>query len=201
MFNYEIVILICWAALIFVWVVGAFTAKSDIKGAGILFSWSRSWLLRLVGVVLVVLAVWSIATGRAPFKNFSRAFSRAILFTPPLWLGWLGAILVVLGVGFAIWARFYLGRNWSAAVVMKEHHELITGGPYALVRHPIYAGVILAAFGFALTGAYYGLALFVIAPIMLYPRLGKEERLMHELFPDAYSAYRSRTKRFIPFVW
>ncbi len=201
MFNYEIVILISWGTLILVWVVGAFTAKSDTKGVGMLSSWARSWLLRLVGVALVASVIWSIATGRAPFKNFPRTFSRAVFFTPPLLLGWVAAVLVVLGIALAIWARVYLGRNWSAAVVKKEDHKLVTGGPYELVRHPIYAGIMLAVLGLALTGSYFGLALLIIAPLMLYPRLEKEERLMRELFPDTYPAYQSRTKRLIPFVW
>ena len=57
---------------------------------------------------------------------------------------WLGLLMVVAGLAFAVWARVHLGRNWSGTVTVKENHELIRSGPYAIVRHPIYTGLLLA---------------------------------------------------------
>src|SRR4030095_4885721 len=59
----------------------------------------------------------------------------------------VGSVLTATGLLFAIWARRYLGPNWSGTVTIKEGHQLITGGPYAIVRHPIYAGLLLALAG------------------------------------------------------
>src|SRR6185312_4013633 len=61
-----------------------------------------------------------------------------------VWLFWLGTFLTGGGLLFTVWARLHLGRNWSGSVTIKEGHELVTSGPYALVRHPIYTGLLLA---------------------------------------------------------
>ncbi len=65
------------------------------------------------------------------------------------WL-WIGTALVAAGLGFAVAARAYLGRNWSGTVTLKQGHELIRTGPYRLVRHPIYTGMLLAFVGTAM---------------------------------------------------
>ena len=113
----------------------------------------------------------------------------------------MAAAICVLGVLFAIWARLHLGRNWSPAPAIKDRHDLVTSGPYRWVRHPIYSGVIAAAFGASLTGTFFGMAVFVVASLVFFSRIGREERIMLDLFPDTYPAYRMRTKKLIPFVW
>jgi protein-S-isoprenylcysteine O-methyltransferase Ste14 len=69
------------------------------------------------------------------------------------------------------------------------------------VRHPIYAGAMLALFGSALTGSMVAITLFVISIIFCLRRIRKEERVMRGLFPGQYAAYQARTKQLIPFVW
>jgi protein-S-isoprenylcysteine O-methyltransferase Ste14 len=59
----------------------------------------------------------------------------------------IGLALTVLGLGVMAWSRIVLGRNWSAAVTIKKDHELVTSGPYATIRHPLYSGVLLAMLG------------------------------------------------------
>ena len=87
-------------------------------------------MLRLaVAVLIVVLAVR--LGRRAPSSG---AVSFRGIFTPPAALGWAAAAFTVIGIGFAVWARVYLGRNWSPRPAVKEHHELVTTGPYAYVR-------------------------------------------------------------------
>jgi protein-S-isoprenylcysteine O-methyltransferase Ste14 len=77
----------------------------------------------------------------------------------------------------------------------------VTTGPYAYVRHPIYTGILLAALGTALTGTVFGIGVVVFASIVFLSRIGKEEKIMLELFPNEYPAYQARTKRLVPFVW
>jgi len=119
------------------------------------------------------------------------------------WLGALGLALALLGVAFAIWARVTLGAHWAGLVMtVREGHELVQRGPYALVRHPIYSGMFAAIVGTALTvgtlaswlGAAAGLAGILI-------RVEIEERLMAAEFGEAHAAYRRRISRLIPFVW
>ena len=198
--NYQTVILGSWTAFIIVWVVASFGAKRDIRDGGISSVLYRSFILQVIGVALVVFAVLRVVTGT---DNSSRAvagiFSNSI-FAPPLALGWIATVIVAIGILFAIWARINLGRNWSSAPAVKENPKLVTSGPYRFVRHPIYTGVLLAAFGTALTGTVFGVGLFLIALVMFSLRIPKEEKIMLELFPNEYSSYQARTKRLIPFV-
>jgi protein-S-isoprenylcysteine O-methyltransferase Ste14 len=84
---------------------------------------------------------------------------------------------------------------------MKQEHELVTNGPYEYVRHPIYTGMLLAAFGSALTGSGFAIGVFVLASVLFLSRMPREEQIMLGLFPNAYPHYQAETKRLIPFVW
>jgi protein-S-isoprenylcysteine O-methyltransferase Ste14 len=112
----------------------------------------------------------------------------------------LGTLIVICGLGFAVWARVNLGRNWGMPMTLKDEPELVTSGPYRFVRHPIYTGVLTAVLGTAL--AIDLLALLVAAAITAYfwHSATVEERNLTAAFPRAYPAYRARTKMLIPFV-
>jgi protein-S-isoprenylcysteine O-methyltransferase Ste14 len=113
----------------------------------------------------------------------------------------LGALLTMLGVGFACWARHVLGRNWSSVVQVKKDHELIQSGPYRRVRHPIYTGLLLAFFGTAMAiGEWRGAICVVIVAVSFWFKLKLEERWMRENFGAAYESYMQRTKALIPGV-
>ena len=187
MITYTSIIIFSWATLMIVWFVLAFSVKRDVS------SYSSVWkqnLLYIVGAVLIIVAVVRIGNG---------VFTTII--APPTSLGWIGALLTSFGIALAVWARFSLGRNWSAHLKVKENHELVTTGPYAYVRHPLYTGVMLAAFSTMLTGMIFGIGVFIVACIIVPSRIRKEERDMLELFPNEYPAYQKRTKRLVPFVW
>ena len=201
MITYNTIILVTWAVFIFIWALLAFSVKRDVRGKGISSIWYRFFLLRLALVALVVFVAVRIARGTAHYASADPFVFESTVFAPPLLLGWLAALLAVMGIAFAVWARFHLGTNWSPAPAVKEGHELITSGPYQWVRHPIYTGVILAALGTALTGTPFGIGTFLIACVIFVVRIGKEERIMLELFPNSYPAYQARTKKLIPFVW
>jgi protein-S-isoprenylcysteine O-methyltransferase Ste14 len=193
------VIFASWAVFLLVWGGSAFWVKKDIRG-GFSFWWSRFFLLRLVVAAGIVFIGFRLVTRTAHEARLNAPFTHR-LFTPPVLLGWIGAFFAVLGIVFAIWARVHLGRNWSTAPAVKEHHELVMTGPYAWVRHPIYTGILCAGLGTVLTGNYFGLGMLVLGPIIFCLRIGKEERIMRDLFPKEYPAYQARTKRLIPWVW
>ena len=113
----------------------------------------------------------------------------------------LGAVLTVIGCTMAIWARTVLGSNWSGAPDVKQDHVLVQSGPYALTRHPIYTGFITAVFGTALAVARYRVIVgFVLVLVSILLKIGQEEKLMSESFPEDYARYRSRVKALIPWV-
>jgi protein-S-isoprenylcysteine O-methyltransferase Ste14 len=113
----------------------------------------------------------------------------------------LGAILVACGLGFSVWARVVLGRNWSGTVTLKQGHELIRHGPYRWVRHPIYSGLLLAFLGMALAcGQWRGVLALGIVFAALWGKLRHEERWMSEAFAQEYAKYRSEVAALIPFV-
>jgi len=116
-------------------------------------------------------------------------------------VGRAGVLLVAAGLAISVWARAVLGGNWSATVTLKEGHEIVSTGPYRLVRHPIYTGLLLGFAGTALArGDWRGLAAFVIASAALWRKLRLEERWLTEEFGARYDDYRRRTSALIPFL-
>ncbi|HVU38713.1 MAG TPA: isoprenylcysteine carboxylmethyltransferase family protein [Opitutales bacterium] len=114
----------------------------------------------------------------------------------------LGVLACAAGVAIAIWARYILGRNWSAVPTIKEGHELITSGPYQWVRHPIYTGILLALFGTMVLGGgrVWQICAYGFMAIGLHFKSRVEEGFMMQTFPDSYPAYRQRTKAIIPYI-
>ena len=95
----------------------------------------------------------------------------------------------------------YLGRNWGLTVTIREGHELITAGPYALVRHPIYTGLLLAFVGSAMArGEWRGVLAVAIASWTFWHRLRMEESWMRQQFGEAYQAYCRRVAALLPFI-
>jgi protein-S-isoprenylcysteine O-methyltransferase Ste14 len=194
---YDSIILLSWAAFLLVRGVTALFVKRDVRGGGYAAAWQRFWLLRLAVAVLIVF----VAVRLARHTGSSGAVFFRGIFTPPPALGWIAATFTAIGIGFAIWARVSIGRNWSPRPAVKEHHELVTTGPYTYVRHPIYTGILLATLGSALLGTLFGIVMFIVVSITFALRIGKEEQLMLQLFPRHYPEYQKRTKRLVPFVW
>jgi protein-S-isoprenylcysteine O-methyltransferase Ste14 len=127
---------------------------------GLWITFIAIWLL---GAMRVKRAARRIS-GRARMLQILLAIAGAVLlFDPSLGIGflasrflpenatvaYLGLAMTAGGLAFAVWARFILGQNWSGQITLKEGHELIVRGPYALVRHPIYSGILLGLLGTA----------------------------------------------------
>jgi len=123
-------------------------------------------------------------------------------FLPPGNLPWLlGTILVAAGLGFSVWARRHLGRNWSAEVVVKEGHALVRTGPYRYLRHPIYTGLLVAFLGTAITiGEWRGLVASLVMLVSLGIKSRAEEARMRETFPE-YAQYQRESAAIVPFIW
>jgi protein-S-isoprenylcysteine O-methyltransferase Ste14 len=152
--------------------------------------WARFAGVR-VAVIVVVLLVFRL---RAFGKNTSTSL------THDHWLIGIGLALWVLGLGIAIWARVYLGRNWGMPMSTKQDPELVTSGPYHVVRHPIYSGIILAFIGTGLAVSLFWLIAAVLTGGYFIYSATVEERNMARLFPDTYPPYKQSTKMLIPYL-
>jgi protein-S-isoprenylcysteine O-methyltransferase len=130
--------------------------------------------------------------------------------------GWLGLLIVpqntvidvmgtafaIMGVAFAIWSRQLLRNNWSGEVAITEGQRLIHSGPYAIVRHPIYTGMLLALLGTTLVASTVSSLLgFGLAILSLWQKACVEEQFLMAEFGDQYTNYQSEVKFLIPFIY
>jgi len=114
---------------------------------------------------------------------------------------WAGSAITAGGLGFSIWARLFLGKNWSQAVTIKADHKLITSGPYALVRHPIYTGLLFGIAGTALAlGRWRGVIAVLLVFTVLLHKLRMEEKWLAEQFGEPYKLYCGKVSAIIPFL-
>lgn len=147
----------------------------------------------IIPMVVVVLLLATPGTPGGVLSERILPATRPVFFT--------GTALVVAGMAFSIWARAYLGRNWSGVVTLKTDHELIRSGPYRFVRHPIYTGLLVAIAGSAMVrGEWRGVVAIAIAIAALWRKLRLEERWLGETFGDEYAKYRAEVSALIPFV-
>lgn len=191
-FAYLIIAL--WVVTFAVWIVGAVTAKRTIRS-----SWAFGWRFR-VGFIVAVFLLIHIPIVDAWLRGIARHSRWFFVQSDPLW-GAVGLLITLIGLGTAVSARITLGRNWGMPMTERVEPELVTGGVYAYIRHPIYTGLMLAMLGTALGESIVWLIpLIASAPYFLYSAL-REDKQMLRLFPNEYPAYQARTKRLIPFVW
>ncbi len=114
----------------------------------------------------------------------------------------IGIAILILGLGFAVWARFHLGRYWSARIALAENHQLIQTGPYRMVRNPMYFGCLVAILGTAIVaGEIRGVFAIVLALIAFRYKISQEENWLRERFGSAYIEYQSKVKMLIPFLY
>lgn len=177
----ELVFAVGWAAFWVYWLVAAFSMKRGRR------PWSRELRIR---AIIAVVVIFLIRLG---------AFRGHSLNTDP-WRAGIGLVLFALGLGFAISARLHIGRNWGTPMTQKDDPELVTSGPYHLVRHPIYSGILVAGVGTAVALSWMWLTAVVLAAIYFIYSATVEERYMAAQFPDAYPAYKRSTKMLVPFV-
>jgi protein-S-isoprenylcysteine O-methyltransferase Ste14 len=178
----------CWILFAVIWLVAAFWTKRSVYQES---RWQR------LGYMIPILI-----GGYLVFKGQRLSESLAFRIVPHVdALAWTGIALCIVGLAFCIWARFTLGRNWSGIVTLKGGHELITRGPYALVRHPIYTGLLTMFVATVMVlGHVAGIIAIPLVFVSIWIKLRHEEKLMLQKFPDQYAAYQRRVKRLIPFI-
>jgi protein-S-isoprenylcysteine O-methyltransferase Ste14 len=192
MFSYAALTGYCWIIFLVVWFVSAFTAKKSVRNTRL----QRSLAIRYVIVAFFIFIYFRFYAGEHVLNgvgHYGSTTSNTTILT-------LGLIICAAGIALAIWARVYLGRNWGMPMTQREHPELVTTGPYAYIRHPIYAGVILAAIGSTITIDVLWFIPLLIYCVYFFYSAPIEEKHMAERFPDTYPAYKNRTKMLIPFV-
>jgi protein-S-isoprenylcysteine O-methyltransferase Ste14 len=125
------------------------------------------------------------------------------LYDETLWTQTIGLGFCAGGIAIALWARRFLGSNWSGLITLKENHELIRSGPYRFVRHPIYFGLILAVAGtiIAIQPTVRGILFFLLITVGFKLKSLGEEKILIPEFPEDYPRYQREVKALIPFIW
>lgn len=178
-----LIIGIGWLVFWVGWLVAAFTAKTS-RGGWSQFAGAR--IILIAGVAYIIRQNW-IGGGKS-----------GIVHSPVL--AGVGLALWVAGLGVAVWARLYIGRNWGMPMTRREHPDLVTTGPYRYVRHPIYSGIILAFIGTALATTLAALIAVVLMGGFFIFSATREERFLAKEFPDTYPEYKAHSKMLIPFL-
>jgi len=177
-------------ALWLIWLAYWFIAGRNVKATQRHES-AASRAGHIVPLVIGALMLW--------LPRLPGGFLGGKIVPPSLPLFFAGAAVVGVGLAFSVWARVYLGRNWSGTVTLKEGHELVRGGPYRYVRHPIYTGLLLAFIGCAIArDEWRGVLAIAIMYAALWRKLKLEERWMIEQFGDAYRRFCNEVPALIP---
>jgi len=176
-----------WVIFLVVWLIGGLTSKRTARRA------AGPWIARVFFVLIILIAL--------QMPGFHGAFNYLFKPIPNASLNWLGVLFSGIGFALAIWARFFLGRNWGMPMSLKENPELVTSGPYAYIRHPIYSGLLLAVVGSALTMGPWWFIMLIVSGMYFFYAAKHEEKLMLQEFPNQYPAYKAHTKMLVPFVF
>lgn len=184
---YDWLFTVLWIAFLVYWQVMAINTKTTTRLEP---AASRAFRVLLFGTAIVLLSF------RLPM-----AWLHLQLWPSNFTTFWAGVAITMGGLLFCVWARVTLGRNWSRSVTIKQDHELIVTGPYALVRHPIYSGLFLAFMGTVLAvGQVRAVLAFALIVISLWYKLRLEEKWMRAQFGATYEGYAGRVKAVVPFV-
>lgn len=148
-----------------------------------------------VGRTLVLLFLAAVLVVYALNPPWLRVFSIPL----PDWLRWAGFGLGLVGLGLWTWTQAVLGKEYSPQLQLRRQHRLVTSGPYAWMRHPMYTAMFGVGIALALLTANWCFVLFAVAMIAGFViRAPREERMMLETFGEEYQIYMQRTGRFFP---
>jgi len=182
------VIVAPWIVWLLYWLASANNTKKSIYRETSL-SRSLQNIIVTFGTLLILMPAFSIAAYTPDLR---------VIGLPQL----AGLAINIIGLLISVWARVHLGRNWSAAVTLKDGHELIRSGPYGWVRHPIYSGCLLALLGCALINAEpRGLIGVVIIFLALAYKVRLEEKGLSRHFGSTHVSYCRDVRALIPGIY
>ena len=158
---------------------------------------------RRTGSEAVGLAAALAGLAIVPGLYVATGIPEAANYTAHLWAVVIGTILFCAAMWVFRRTHKQLGRNWSITLEIRQQHELICAGPYALVRHPMYTSFLLMGLSqvFLLPNWVAGIAGLIGFTVLFFLRVDKEERMMLEVFGPQYQAYMAKTKRIIPYLY
>ena len=175
-----------WLILLAYWAMSAFRVRPTQQAEP-----AASRLAVMAGVIVGFTLLFG------PWLRSSLLGERFVPDVPEI--RYLGIVLIWVGIGLAIWARYHLGEYWSARVTIKVDHKLIDSGPYAYIRHPIYSGILLALIGSALAvGKWRAVAAFLLILIVFVSKARREESMLTGQLGETYREYKNRTGMLIP---
>jgi protein-S-isoprenylcysteine O-methyltransferase Ste14 len=179
---------VCWVAWVLIWIGTAIIFRPEKRDSSSPPPRRRPRRLglRLLVAGCVILAIRTHHLGRTPLGHG---------------VGWVGVVFSAAGIGVATWARVCLGRSWGMPMTVRAQPTLVRNGPYRVVRHPIYSGLLVALIGSALATGSGLLPAAIGSGTYFVLSLRVEEADMAASFPDDYPEYRNHTKRLIPFVY
>jgi protein-S-isoprenylcysteine O-methyltransferase Ste14 len=175
-----------WAVFGVYWIVAARRKKAEQT--------SELSLYRFVRILLLVI---TFALLFSPWARVGPLGRRFLSQSPSI--AYIGFALALAGMGIAVWARIHLGQYWSDKVVLKVDHQLISSGPYARMRHPIYSGVLVGVAGTALVvGEWRGVVAFFLLLTNYAVKAKREEKILAGAFAKDFADHKSRAGFLLP---
>ncbi|WP_245429612.1 isoprenylcysteine carboxylmethyltransferase family protein [Mesorhizobium sp. DCY119] len=176
-----------WLAWLASWVAASAWADRTEKRVGV-----RAEIRYRMPLVLGTILVFIPSRGHAAVPRF---------WAPTSAESWACVALVAAGIAFCWWARLHLGRLWSGEVTRKAGHHVVESGPYALVRHPIYTGLLLSIYAtMAARGTFWVVAGTIALTLGIWLKARLEERFLREELGSAYDDYARRVPMLVPFM-
>ena len=192
----ETALTILWVAWIIYWVVGEPLYQYAKHRSKAVLNWGRT----RSNILSYVLLMASFGILQISFTG-QLAFLGEGFLSDEVGVSLIGFLLAVAGLAFSVWARLYLGSNWSPIATLKKDQILVTSGPYGIVRHPIYSGLIVAIIGTALAFGGYRVIISILCVFLFaWVRITEEEKLMSKQFGKEYAEYKKKVKAIIPGV-
>lgn len=179
---------LAWAVFWVYWFISAWMTRSPVKR-------HQSQFSRVLVLIAIVWCFWAVY-----FPQFATGLVQKVI-PDDMAIGVIGMIITLLGLVFAIWARVHLGKYWSSMPAIRVDHKLIRTGPYSLVRHPIYTGILFAIAGTAIIiGEPLGLIVFFLILTVYLWKIRVEEKYLQDEFGEAYAQYKNEVPALIPFL-
>jgi protein-S-isoprenylcysteine O-methyltransferase Ste14 len=175
-----------WAVFGVYWIVASRRGKAEQTSELSLYRFLR--ILLLVITFALLFSPWA-GVGPLGWR-----------FSPPFpVIAYTGFAVALAGMGIAVWARIHLGQYWSDKVVLKVDHQLISSGPYARMRHPIYSGVLLGVAGTALVvGEWRGVLAFLLLLTNYAIKAKREEQILAGAFAEGFPEHKKRAGFLFP---